>query len=215
MAGDDYLKFLPLNERADERHGELMIWLKDNLPGEGWITPSEEQWFTEALRDPNGRYIWAPPPSIAYVAVEQLCESRHIYPGSSHVFLCSTLMTVRWRKELQKVSDLLFNIPVGSPIWPSTMFEPLTLSLTSPLLYDRPWIMQRDDWVAQRESHMREMLRSDREVGGSYQGSWRELSATILGRGVVTGREGAKVLGTLSATLSMSKTTSQCLRWWM
>jgi hypothetical protein len=160
--------FLPLNERADERHEDLMIWLKDNLPGEGWITLSEEQWFTEALRDPNGRYIWAPLPSIADVAVEQLCEARHIHPGSSHVFLCPTLMTVRWRIQLRKVSDLLFNIPAGSPIWPSTMFEPLTLALTSPLLCDRPWIMQRDDWVAQRESHMREMLRSDREVGGSY-----------------------------------------------
>jgi hypothetical protein len=168
MAGDDYLNFLPLNERANERHEDLMIWLRHNLPGKGWITLSEEQWFTEALSNPNGRYIWVPPPSIADVAVEQLCEVRHIHPGSSHVLLCPTLMTVRWRKQLRKVSDLLFNIPAGSPIWPSAMFEPLTLALTSPLLCDRPWIMQQDDWVAQRESHMREMLRTDREIGGSY-----------------------------------------------
>jgi hypothetical protein len=185
-----------------------MIWLKDNLPGEGWITLLEAQWFTEALRDPNGRYIWAPSPSIADVAVEQLWEVRHVHPGSSHVFLCPTLMTVRWPKQLRMVSDLLFNIPAGSPIWPSNMFEPLTLALTSPLLCNRPWIMQQDDWVAQRESHMREMLWSDREVGGSYLGQF-------LGRGVVTGREGVKVLSTLSTTLSMSRTTSQCLRRWM
>ena len=55
------------------------------------------------------------------------------------MFACPALMTARWRKQLIKVADAIFVVPVGSDIWPSTMHEPLVIALICPLLSSSPW----------------------------------------------------------------------------
>jgi hypothetical protein len=98
MRGDKFLKHVPLNESVVERQDLFLPWLKDALPAEKWAQLDPAGWFEEAFNNEKGQYIWAPAPCIVDVAVEQLCEVRHIHPGASHVFVCPTLMTARWRK---------------------------------------------------------------------------------------------------------------------
>mmetsp|Transcript_11543 Transcript_11543/g.17724 ORF Transcript_11543/g.17724 Transcript_11543/m.17724 type:complete len:182 (+) Transcript_11543:3558-4103(+) len=55
MAGHDFLKHIPLNLNALERHPPLRSWLKDALPGNIWIFLDEDGWFKQAFDDPRGK----------------------------------------------------------------------------------------------------------------------------------------------------------------
>jgi hypothetical protein len=153
MAGAHFLNFVPLNKTAFQRHSILQEWIGGALPGEHWEELSVEGWFTTAQKD--GRFIWAPPPATADVAVERLCEARHIRPWCSHIFICPALMTAHWRKTLGKVADAMFTLPVGCPIWPSSMHEPLVVALICPLLSTRPWKVRGSPWMVEFEDKMR------------------------------------------------------------
>jgi hypothetical protein len=152
MAGEHFLKFVPLNKTAFQRHAPLQEWIGGALPGEHWEGLTVEGWFTSAQTD--GRFIWTPAPAIAEVAVERLCEARHTRPWCSHIFVCPAIMTAHWRKMLGKVADAMFTIPVGSSIWPSNMHEPLVVALICPLLSCRPWRVKGAPWVAELEDSM-------------------------------------------------------------
>eukprot|EP00536_Pseudo-nitzschia_multiseries_P001612 jgi/Psemu1/3727/gm1.3727_g len=64
---------------------------------------------------------------------------KHIFPQSRHIFLCPTIMTGVWRKQLLKVADMRLTVVNGSKPWPKDIFEPLTIALISPPLSSRPW----------------------------------------------------------------------------
>ena len=102
-------------------------------------------------------WIWSPPPCLANVAIEQLCEAKHIFPASSHVFVCTTLMTAYWRKTLGKIADTVFTVKPGSSIWPTEMLEPLTIAFVKPILSHSPWKVIRLPAVVKWESNMRGM----------------------------------------------------------
>lgn len=168
LQGDDYLSHIPLAEDAFKRHAPLKSWLKDALPGDNWEFLTEEDWYRKAFQDPRGKYVWSPAPCVADVCLEQLCEVKHVHPDSSHVFVCPAIMTYNWRKQLNKLSDSMTNVKQGSPIWPVDMLEPVTISLISPLLSDRPWKMQRTGFVAEWESDMQGVYSNCAETAGSY-----------------------------------------------
>jgi hypothetical protein len=86
--GEDFLDHTPLNESAWERSPKFEQWMRKALPGNGWSWLAIEGWFEEAFQDPMGRYVWAPPPALALVALEQLYEVMYVHPHSSHVFVC-------------------------------------------------------------------------------------------------------------------------------
>ena len=48
-------------------------------------------------------------------------------------------MTPQWLKQLHKVSDIVFKLPLGSSCWPYAMFEPCLVELTFPFLSVSPW----------------------------------------------------------------------------
>jgi hypothetical protein len=105
MAGEHFLKFVPLNKTAFQRHTFLQEWIGGALLREHWEELSVEGgWFKNAQTD--GRFIWAPAPATADVTIEPLCEARHIH------------RTAYWRNTLGKVADAMFTLPVGCPIWP-------------------------------------------------------------------------------------------------
>jgi hypothetical protein len=153
MAGEHFLKYVPLNKTAFQRHALLQEWISGALPGEHWAGLSVEGWYTEAQTD--GRFIRAPPPALADVAVEKLCEARHIRPWCSHLFVCPAIMTSYWRKTLGKVADAMFTIPVGCSIWPCNMHKPLVVALICPLLSCRPWKVKGSPWMVELEDSLR------------------------------------------------------------
>jgi hypothetical protein len=128
MSGQHFLKNLPLDESAVDRQKELKNKLMACLPGNDWKVASTEDWFYQVLQEPEACWVWAPPPALAMIAVEQMCEVKHIFPNSKHIFLCPALWTGTWRKTLGNISDTMFSISARSYLWPAAMFEPLTIT---------------------------------------------------------------------------------------
>ena len=141
MQGKSFLSFLPFNETAFHRQPKLknmvMSWLPTHFAR--WRCTTTEMWFDDVYKDPVGRWVWAPPPCLAKIAVDELCEAKHTLPGSSHVFICPAVMTGYWRKTLGKIADTMFTLKAGSVVWESSMLEPLTIAFVAPLLSRSPW----------------------------------------------------------------------------
>jgi hypothetical protein len=145
MAGDDFLSHIPLNQGAFERSPELKKWMEASLPKQWMWLQTGTDWFTLPFDDSLGRYVWAPPPCLADVALEQLCEVKLMHPLTSHVFICPVLFTGRWRKMLLKAADVEFGVPAGSPVWEESHHENLVIALMCPLLSCSPWAVKHLD----------------------------------------------------------------------
>ena len=116
-----------------------------------------EDWFDAVFKSPNEGWIWCPLPALAKLAVEQLCLVRHLYPNSSHIFVCPALMRGYWLKTLGKVADSVFSLKAGSSLWDKDMFEPLTIAFVKPLLVRPPFKVGRSASVGEWESKMSDM----------------------------------------------------------
>lgn len=113
-----------------ERAHDIVGWFPPNIKaGQLLITPRHEP----------GVLLWTPPPGVADVALEELRKARHKRQDSTHIFVCPRLFTPRWLKQLHKVSDIVFEVPAGSPMWPSDMFEPLLIGICFPFIRCQPW----------------------------------------------------------------------------
>jgi hypothetical protein len=133
MRDRNMLQFIPLHLTARDRSPSVATWVSSWIsPGHTLHSLTPVEWFTVGQgywggsANPDGIWtpdsssaqhlvrLWLPPPAAADVAVEQLSFSRHKRPDLIHVFICPHLMTQHWRKRLYKISDVLFNIPVGA-----------------------------------------------------------------------------------------------------
>jgi len=140
MQGKDFLKFLPMNKSALERQKDLEDTVRSWVQGDkDWKITSVSDWFDKVYSNPTGKWIWCPPPVLAKVAVEQLCEVKHVFPDTQHIFISPALFTGYWRKSLGKISDSMFSLKAGCVIWDACMYEPLTVSFVKPLLSSAPW----------------------------------------------------------------------------
>ena len=187
MVGNNLLDLLPFNESALVRHPPLRnyitSWVKNSLSSKNWRFLTVEGWFDDVFthEDENkafdahvGSWIWSPPPCLANIALEQLCEAKHIFPASSHIFVCPALMTAYWRKTLGKIADTSFTVKPGSSIWPFEMLEPLTIAFVKPLLPHSPWKHSRLPIVAEWESEMYTMQpRYLKDVRDHMRKFWR------------------------------------------
>ena len=153
MAGKNFLKYIPLNETAFERSNLAQRTITRQWLDNSWKLANPVDWFNLVFLNPKGKWIWCPPPALAKVAVEQLCEVKLVFLKSQHVFVCPALMTGEWRKSLGKIADFMFTFAVGSSVWEASMFEPLTFCFVAPLLESRPWKMSRigrmEKWTKQ------------------------------------------------------------------
>jgi hypothetical protein len=145
MAGDTIVLHVPLNKDAFSRSAGLRDRLLE-YPGPSWEVLTAEGWFNRGHQ--VGSFVWVPSPAVADAALEQLCESRHTRPGNAHMFVCPALMTARWRRQLRKVSDVMFSVPQGTSVWPQSMHEPVTVALICRLLHSRPWQVRDTPLVA-------------------------------------------------------------------
>ena len=149
------LSFIPFDQSALQLSNSLEEWIGSWL-GDGVIALTPEDWFERGhditgWRSPEigfhlplpsiqqGKYIWAPPPGTADVALEELRKARMKRQSSTHVFVCQRLMTPRWLKQLHKVPDLVFHVPAGQNFWPSSNYEPLVVGIVFPFFRHPPW----------------------------------------------------------------------------
>jgi hypothetical protein len=154
MAGESMLSFIPLNLSAKERSESLVPWIQDWVKGEveclepidwfqlghdirGWTLPPGDLFQRPIIG--AGVFAWFPPPAAADVAIEQLRIARIKRQDSTHVFVCPRLMTPQWLKQVHKACDIVFVVPIGSPGWPTHMFEPLVMGICFPYLRFDPW----------------------------------------------------------------------------
>jgi len=166
------LSFVPLHQSAIERSEGLLMWVQDwtGQPGLEPLTP--EEWFDrghgfrQGEKNSDGIWfpvesgekwiLWVPPPGAAEVAVEELNVSRHKREFINHVWLCPRLMTYQWRKKLQRVSDIVFEVPAGArPFWPASNHEPLIVGLTLSFLSHSPWQVKLKGAVLELERKLR------------------------------------------------------------
>jgi hypothetical protein len=166
MAGEHFLKFVPLNKTAFQRQPLLQEWICGALLGENWQMLMTEEWFTTVLTD--GQFIWTPALAISDVAVESLCEARHIRPWCSHVYICPALMTAYWRKQLGKVANAMFTILAGCSIWTKVMHEPVVVALICPLLSCRPWCVRGSPRMVEFKGSMHGMWSGDLQAQQSH-----------------------------------------------
>lgn len=160
MKGISIRDFIPLHQTALERQGHtLETWLREWTYIEGdtlgtleLLTPF--QWYSrghdqlgstlnsDLLYWPSfrpGLFLWAPAPSVAEVALEELRKARLKRQESAHIFICPRLMEPSWRRHLNKSADIVFEIPAKFAYWNTDMHEPLILALYFPYLSHRPW----------------------------------------------------------------------------
>ena len=80
-----------------------------------------------------------PPPGAVDAAVEELGKAIHKSPYTIHMMIVPRLLTSKWRKQLGKTTDLMFEIEAGSIIWGTDQHEPLICCLYFPLSKYFPW----------------------------------------------------------------------------
>eukprot|EP00984_Skeletonema_dohrnii_P009298 scaffold3548_cov79-Skeletonema_dohrnii-CCMP3373.AAC.5 len=132
MVGEDMLSFIPLAETAIERHPSLLSWvaswsgINDIKPlgvedwfdkGHGVIggapAPSSRGIWIPEHEAPGQVHLWAPPPALADVALEELLKARHKRTDTYHIMLIPRVMTPRWRRLFNKAMATRQSTAVG------------------------------------------------------------------------------------------------------
>jgi hypothetical protein len=184
VKGEDMLSFVDLSRLAIERHPGLLefvySWVEPVL-GESRVLSTKE-WFQEGhgiiggMRDSSGiwtpqhaadgkAYIWAPPPIIDNVALEECAKAIHKRTDSYHIFLIPQLYSPLWLRMFYKLSDFVFKISPCSRHWPSSMHEPLFVDISLPLLPRNPWSLQGLLLLVELEGQLCQVLSSCEEGG--------------------------------------------------
>lgn len=175
MAGRPMFEFLPFHLSATDRSPALLDWVKSWLGSDlELLTP--EGWYERGHDFDGGRsncdgiwipglrsgiFVWAPPPAAADAALEELRKARHKRQASTHVILVPRLMTAKWRKQLHKAADCVFEMPAGcGDAWPSEMFEPCLIGICFPFLKHRPWQLRGAPRLLALERTVRSMWES-------------------------------------------------------
>ncbi len=187
VCGDDMLSFVDLSKTALEQHQGVLdyikSWLDSSLRSSKSLSP--EEWFQEGHGvvggEKNSRgmwiprhaenekaYIWAPPPIIADVALEECSKTIHKRTDVYHVFLIPRLYSPLWMWLLHKLSDFVFKLPPGSQHWPSSMHKPLVIGISLPLLTRNPWTLWGTPLLVELEGQLRKVLSSGEEDGGVF-----------------------------------------------
>jgi hypothetical protein len=114
------------------------------------------------------RSTWTPPPAAADVALEELQKARIKRQDSTYFFVCPRLMSPKWKKQLWKMADLIISIPPGTPSWPATMYEPLTIGFVFPFLCSRPWQLKGTPKMFHMARQVQRMFKDENVDSGDF-----------------------------------------------
>ena len=126
MAGRHPLDFVHLHLGTLDWCSTLLAWVSTWSPLPVTVLQPDD-WFNPTFV--GGPFLWAPPPTAADVALEQLYTACHKDPTSVHIFISPRLFTHPWRKQLGKVSDYVFVPPLTLPWWTHSQHKPLVVGL--------------------------------------------------------------------------------------
>ena len=184
MGGKTMEFFVPIHLGAIERSPSIVTWLKSWAKvdrANPWQLLSPEDWFdrghdlwegsknSDGMWIPTykkGNFIWAPPPSLAEPALEQLRQARHKRQASSHIFVCPRLMEPYWSRHLTRSADFVFVVPAGSDFWESDMHEPLIIGIYLPFLSFSPWQWKGEPALLGLDRELRKVWKEDQRAGG-------------------------------------------------
>jgi hypothetical protein len=101
-----------------------------------WTLSSDGFWRPVLESD---THIWQPSPAAALFVVPELRKARINHQDSTHVFECPRLITPEWLRSLYKEADFVFGVPLNSPFWNESMYEPLYIGVCFPFISSFPW----------------------------------------------------------------------------
>ena len=82
-----------------------------------------------------GTFVWAPPPTAAQVAVEELRKARQKrFDKSFHLFVCPKVVKYEWIGQLYKAADIVLEIKPEHSYWPAKCHENLILAVCFPFI---------------------------------------------------------------------------------
>ena len=191
MKGEELLSFVPIHKSPLERNAQVFDWINswwDEDRGSLKLLNPEE-WFTEVMN--VGNYVWDIPPVGGGAIVEQLCSHTHGRPENLHIIVIPRLCTSLWRKQLNKVCDLMITIQPRETFWTSDMHEPLMLGISFPIYSHHskfsPWKLRGTRMVEELRTNVHR-VQSD---GGSVD--WNCLRELLVK---------AREIPTMSASLA-------------
>jgi hypothetical protein len=203
MAGVPFLDFFPLNETAFDRSPWLLEDFSRMIPFEGLTLLEPKDWFEKGhdihgwhmnKKDfwypilKAGTYIWQPAPAVAKYAVEELRKARLKRQDSCHIFVCPRIFTTKWRKQLYKVADLVFEISCGAlPSWDVSQCEPLVVGIVFPFLIHRPWQLRNTPKLLAVVRKLRTMWKESPSDAGNFLCKFCKYTRALgtLSKGVV------------------------------
>jgi len=156
MSGESMTTFVPLHQTALTRGSAIRSWINSwwgtatellHLNPDGWYTTG--QGTTDCL--------WDPAPAAVDAAFEQLGKAKHKRPEISHVVVVPRSFTSHWRKQLRKIADVVFTVPVGVDFWPCCCHEPLIVAICLPLADRRPWRLRSTRLVGEVERSLSDL----------------------------------------------------------
>jgi hypothetical protein len=183
MAGTDMLMFVDLARGGLDHHAPLLEWVRswmgcpwlNLLTPEGWV--EEGHGITGGELDGQGiwipmhcrkdqTFLWALPPAVADMAIEELLKSRHKRTDLIHVVLIPRLMMPRWQRLFNKVCDFSCVVSPGPLFWPAHMYEPLWVGVVLPFTHCRPWSLKQAPLLVEMGREMQRVLKEDEGDGG-------------------------------------------------
>jgi len=88
----------------------------------------------------SGTYVWHPPPAAADVSLEELCKARMKRKELFHISVIAKLFCPRWLRQLNKVADCHFLIPICHLLfWGPNNFEKMIIAFVFPFFPYIPW----------------------------------------------------------------------------
>ena len=181
MRGQSMLSFVPLHLSALDRCPDLEECIRSAViprSGEGDIKfLNYDDWFVrghdiiggskndDGIWIPSyksGTYIWTPPPAAAQLAVEQLRRARLKRENSTHIFVIPRLMSMEWKRQLFRVSDLFIELPFDDTWTKEDHLEPLIFAVVFPFLNHRPWQLKRSQTFLGMGNVLRRMWKDDK-----------------------------------------------------